>query len=180
MYRSRLHKTLHTVVILSSAAVLCISVLYAQPVITQAPPLGSKAKQSLVSSQAQNQILPVEQAFPLQLFRAVNNDLILQWHITEGYYLYRKSLGVTNASGAAIELSMLPAGHSIEDEFFGAVEVFYDRLSFNIPLAALAPVATGSAVTTPDQQTITVSFQGCAKDLYCYPLQQLTIDIPSL
>jgi len=50
-----------------------------------------------------------------------------------------------------------------EDENFGTVEVYYDRLDIELPITATAPT------------TINVSYQGCADAGLCYPPQTFQI-----
>ena len=117
-----------------------------------------------------NQALPADQAFALSALVELPDSLVLMWEIRDGYYLYRKSLSFEE-SGTQDRLGepVIPPGIDISDEFFGDVEVFYDRLLVRLPL--------GDAAGEVD---LSVSYQGCAEIGYCYPMQykQISVEIP--
>ncbi len=142
-------------------------------------PLYSLAQQdSLLNSRTnslpmvRSSILPAEQAFKLSTFIEAPGTVVLLWEIKEGYYLYQKSISVADNEGHVYSLPELPTGKVIEDEFFGEVEVYFDRLLIRFPLATLALESNAA--------NFTLQYQGCAKDLYCYPLQMtpLTLTVP--
>ena len=118
--------------------------------------------------EVRNSVLPTEEAFALSTFIEAPGTVVLLWEIKDGYYLYRNSLAATEA-GAMIALGELPAAITIEDEFFGNVEVYFDRLLHRFPLSALN-VQNHSV-------TFELQYQGCAKDLYCYPMQHQTVTL---
>jgi len=68
-----------------------------------------------------------------------------------------------------VALGELPAAITIEDKFFGNVDVYFDRLLHRFPLSALK-VQNHSV-------TFELQYQGCAKDLYCYPMQHQTVTL---
>jgi len=105
-------------------------------------------------------LLPVEQAFALEA-SAEDGELLLEWDIAEGYYLYRHALRF-EASGSNTRLGepRIPAGEATVDEFFGETETYRDRLRVRIPVEAMP--ADG-------QVEARVAFQGCADLGVCYP-----------
>lgn len=116
---------------------------------------------SLLSGQPQ--FLPVNQAFVLD-YRQQDNELLLNWTIADGYYMYRDKFKL---GGIAVNFShpTYPASISIEDEFFGKTEVYYHQLQLKIPLSDI------------DEDAIfRVQFMGCAEAGLCYPPE--TIEIP--
>jgi thioredoxin:protein disulfide reductase len=131
---------------------------------------------SLVSSQVQGQVLPVESAFPLQVLAMADDTLLLQWQITPGHYLYRKSLKIFDAQGTAMALPELPQSQAMHDEFFGDVEVYYGQLALSLPLALFDHLPD----TESGELELQVEFQGCAEETYCYPvhLQAFVITLP--
>lgn len=118
---------------------------------------------------ARSTVLPVDEAFALQTFIEAPDTLVLLWDIREAHYLYRKSIMVTDPDGHDVDFGELPEGSTHTDEFFGDVKVYYDRLIHRFPLANLA--RDGNAVS------FTVLYQGCAEDLYCYPVQEKEITL---
>lgn len=116
---------------------------------------------SLLSGQPQ--FLPVDQAFVLD-YRQQDNELILNWTIADGYYMYRDKFKL---GGIAVNFShpTYPATITIEDAFFGKTEVYFHQLQLKIPLSDI------------DEDAIfRVQFMGCAEAGLCYPPE--TIEIP--
>jgi thiol:disulfide interchange protein DsbD len=129
----------------------------------------------LKGTKSKTDLLPPEQAF--QFFAAVKdaNTLQVDWHIAQGYYLYREKihLAIINASGVQLGSFTIPNGIPKEEESFGRVEVFYDSLKFDVPL-----IRTQSAAQTI---TLKAGFQGCAERGVCYPPmeQQMALELPA-
>ena len=117
-------------------------------------------------------VLPAEEAFALSTFIEAPDTVVLMWEIKEGYYLYRKSISATDSSGSAVNIGELAEGEIITDEFFGEVAVYFDRIFHRFPLFNLA--------MNDNTATFTLQYQGCAKDLYCYPMQsqEVTLSLP--
>ncbi|MHB1187867.1 protein-disulfide reductase DsbD [Thiobacillus sp.] len=106
---------------------------------------------------AQEDFLPVEQAFRLSVSQDGDGQVRLNWKISEGYYLYRKQLKVEGDPADSVQQVALPAGTIKNDEFFGASEVYHDQLEVR--------------VKAPAAQALKVSWQGCADAGICYPPQ---------
>ncbi len=111
-------------------------------------------------------ILTVDAAFG---FKAVveANALLLSWAIQPGYYLYQSKLDFNDSQGKHFTVE-LPRAEKIVDEFLGESLIYVDSLQVRIPLARLIQNNRSS-------YSLTVQFQGCAKDRYCYPPQTKTI-----
>jgi len=147
-------------------------------ICTGLPVISLAQQDSLLNSRSnslpvvRSSILPEEQAFALSTFIEAPGTVVLLWEIKEGYYLYQKSISVADKEGHVYSLPELPTGKVIEDEFFGEVEVYFDRLLIRFPLATL----------TMENKTANfiLQYQGCAKDRYCYPLQMtpITLTVP--
>lgn len=135
-----------------------------------------RSNTSLISERLQGDLLPVEEAFRLQLQSSGSDGLLLQWQIAPGHYLYRKSLRLQLADGSVLEGLELPDATPIEDAYFGAVDVYYEELRLELPLARLSTAARASA---DNALQLEVHFQGCAEDRYCYPPHRQTLAIPS-
>jgi thiol:disulfide interchange protein DsbD len=116
-----------------------------------------------------SRVLPAEEAFAFTALIEAPHTLVLLWDIKEGYYLYKNSIAVTDTEERDIAIGELPDAEMMEDEFFGEVGVYFERLLHRFPLAAL-----------PGQDhtyLFIIRYQGCAEDLYCYPMQQQTIEL---
>src|SRR5690606_29829088 len=85
----------------------------------------------------------------------------------DGYYLYRHRAKAVAADGSALGALELPRGEQHEDEFFGRVETYRQRLAGSVPVKA----ADGGKVM------LKVSYQGCADIGVCYPPQTRTLAI---
>jgi thiol:disulfide interchange protein len=115
-------------------------------------------------------VIPADVAFHVVAFPEVDGSIALSWELEPDIYLYRKSLAVENAiDGMPLTLE-LPDGEMISDEFFGDSEVYFERLVAHIPKATLnaAPGAT---------LELNLMYQGCLKDVYCYPPAQKSVKV---
>lgn len=116
------------------------------------------------------EFLPVDQAFELQpLVRKADGTLEVSWRITKDYYLYRDRLKFTAAPPLTLAKPVLPPSVPYEDEHFGTMQVYRDKLVVQLPVAAQA----GGAVK------LTVVYQGCADAGLCYPPQTRTLEAGS-
>lgn len=124
------------------------------------------------TSRAEIKLLPGDQAFRYAVRALDGTALEAQFTIADGYYLYRDKLRFTvqppSIAGAP---PALPAGRVKEDEFFGRVETYRDRVVVRIPLERATP---GQSVT------LRAESQGCADVGVCYPptAQALTVTVP--
>ena len=105
--------------------------------------------------------LPAEQAFVFSAEPLPSGETRLQWKITDKYYLYKKRLKFEGLDAA--HTPPLPEGLAHSDEFFGATEVYRDRLELLIPANA--------------RGQIKVSWQGCADAGLCYSPQSQKVDL---
>jgi thiol:disulfide interchange protein DsbD len=122
-----------------------------------------KGTQSLKLNLFEDKLLQPEQAF--EFFASIKDDhtLHVNWRIAEGYYLYREKvqLELVNADGVTLGAYDIPRGAPKQDEAFGQVETFHDKLEFDLPL-----IRTSQAAQTV---TLQAKFQGCADRGVCYP-----------
>jgi len=115
--------------------------------------------------------LPVEQVYQVTV-DVEENQLILNWSIIEGYYLYRdrfsfSAVDATSQLGAPI----FETGKRKWDDFFEEeLEVYYTKTSISLPYEGEG-----------EQMEIQVESQGCADAGLCYPpyKQWLTINLIS-
>ena len=118
-------------------------------------------------------LLPVEEAFALTATAPTRSAVLLEWRIADGYYLYRERMR-RNAVTGDVELGELesPPGTPYEDEFFGRVETYRERVLVRLPIMALP--ATLSTLE------LDITSQGCADVGVCYPphRQRITVSLP--
>ncbi len=117
----------------------------------------------------QEQFLPVEQAYHLEVEQTDEQRIRLYWQITDGYYLYqhRFKAQLEDANGEIGSEFEFSPGLSKSDEFFGDVEVYYNYAD----LALLTERGFARA-------RLAVTSQGCADAGLCYPpnTEVFTID----
>ena len=87
-------------------------------------------------------------------------------------YLYQHSLGLSLVDENGNQLEEFadwqpPAGKAKHDEVFGDVEVYYQQLSFTVPLPRIPLVPT----------VLEVRHQGCLEDVLCYTPQVARIPL---
>ena len=106
-------------------------------------------------------LLP-DQAFRFDALAGGSDQVVLNWEIAEGYYLYRARIKVTTPSASAqLGAPQFPAGQFKTDEYFGRQEIYHHELRVTVPVAR----AAGGAFSLPLQ----VTYQGCAEKGLCYP-----------
>ena len=119
----------------------------------------------------EDELLPAEQAF--QFFATVKdaNTLHVNWVIADGYYLYRDKIKLELLNNGSIQLGSIniPQGAPYHDEAFGQVQIFHNKLNFDVPL-----IRIGKA---PQTITLLAKFQGCADRGVCYPPMDSKIDL---
>jgi thiol:disulfide interchange protein len=127
---------------------------------TSSKPLLAKS-QSLVSPDLG--ILPAKDAFNFFALSSPS-EVLLHFSPQEGYYLYVEKFTLTNAAGSALALEM-PNGEFLEDEYFGLTEILREAFSLSIDVSE-------------SYYPLMLSYQGCREDIYCYPPQDVLINIP--
>lgn len=126
---------------------------------------------SLTSSLNQTiDFLPVNQAFQVNAWTEKNTSanepetLSINWHIAPGYYLYKHRFAFAQADSNTTLTARIPKGKAKQDEYFGAVEVYYNQITITLP-------------SPPNKQdVIQISYQGCADAGLCYPPQTLYLE----
>jgi len=115
-------------------------------------------------------LLPVDQAFPLTVSAPSPDRIEVRWRVAEGYYLYRHRMGAEPADAGFVASGplRLPAGKRYTDEFFGEVETYRQRVTGTLP---------GRAADGARTAAIRVKFQGCADIGVCYPPQTRTVRV---
>jgi thiol:disulfide interchange protein DsbD len=130
-----------------------------------------KGAQGLKTGLFEDALLPPEQAF--EFFASVKDDrtLHVNWHIADGYYLYREKIQfeLINADGVKLGTYDVPRGVPKQDEAFGQVETFHDKLDFDLPVIRSSQTA--------QNVTLQAKYQGCADRGVCYPPMSKKIDL---
>lgn len=100
--------------------------------------------------------LKVDEAFGFD-FEQRDGELIIKWDIAQGYYLYKKQFQ-TVTKNATLGEPLYPAHETIEDEFFGLSDVFFEDMEIRYEI-----------IETAQDGQVKLRFQGCAEAGLCYP-----------
>lgn len=131
---------------------------------------------SLFLDQAEEEVLPPDEAFQLEIQVQDTKTLRADFTIAPGHYLYRDrikfELAKPNARRLSISNVVLPKGEPKEDAYFGLSEVFHNNASGMLTLNY-----TGAA---PANVAIAATYQGCSEKGLCYsPIRKtFTIALP--
>jgi len=116
--------------------------------------------------------LDPKEAFIARVQAVDAQTLEVNFTIAQSYYLYRDKFRFA-ADGILTGTPVFPKGREKNDENFGQVEVYYDRVSIRLPVERVSsgPLAVRLKVTS----------QGCADGRLCYPPQhqQFSIELPA-
>jgi thiol:disulfide interchange protein DsbD len=124
------------------------------------------------SARADVKLLPPEEAFRFSARALDAKTVEALFTIADGYYMYRDKFRFSaEPAGTAVVVPELPPGKIKEDEFFGRVETYRNRMSVRLSLANAAP---GQSIT------LRADSQGCADVGVCYPphAQRITLSMP--
>lgn len=99
--------------------------------------------------------LKLEEAFVFD-YEQTNDQLIVNWKIADGYYLYKKQFKVATKSVTLGE-PQYPPSSEIEDEFFGLSEVFFGDITIIYPI-----------IDALQDGSVSLRYQGCAEAGLCY------------
>ena len=145
--RRRVSRFVHRLAAAAAAALLAL-------------PLTAGAALGDLFGGGEQDILPVQEAFPFSAELVAPDRIEATWDTREGYYLYRDKFKFSLGEGApAITAVELPGGEVIDDPYFGRLEIL-DRPGTAI-LQLSAPITDGTVLTA--------RYQGCAKAGLCYP-----------
>jgi thiol:disulfide interchange protein len=130
---------------------------------------------AFVSAAPEPELLPVDEAYQLEVFAPDSQHVNLKFTIADGYYLYRERLKVdlVDPTGVALGPLQMADGEKIHDEFFGDVQTYHHAWEINAPLQWASVVA--------NEIRLKVRYQGCADAHICYPPQTkvFTLTIPA-
>jgi thiol:disulfide interchange protein DsbD len=108
----------------------------------------------------EDEFLDPEQAFKYTA-TATEKQVTIEWTATQGYYLYKKRMGIaTTTPGASIGEPAYPKAEIHKDDYFGEQEVFRGKFKVTAPL---------SGARAGDTVALKLKWQGCADAGLCYP-----------
>jgi thiol:disulfide interchange protein DsbD len=129
---------------------------------SKSPGLLARLRGGTGPSAGEEEFLPVEKAFTVEVRVADAQTLLARLSPADSYYLYRDKIHFTLAPGeqAAIDSVQLPRGETKQDPNFGNTEVFH------APVQALIRLRRASPEQIP--LVLNVGFQGCSEKGLCY------------
>ncbi len=135
--------------------------------LLQAGETSSNAVKSLFTDSAEEEFLPPDVAFKLDLVAVDANNVSANFKIVPGYYLYKQRIKfvIKDAATGKIDAIELPTGEIKDDPNFGKQEVYHHDFVANIKL---------SSANNPIIQT---TYQGCSEKGLCYAPQTKTFNI---
>ena len=124
-------------------------------------------------SLAQFQLFAMDNPPPPDVAMAVSYQVIddqtvqVDFKLMDKVYLYKHAFAFSGENLTVDQTALLiPAGKQKDDPNFGAVEVYYNSLSIQVPVADIV-----------DQPKLKIKYQGCIEDFICYPPQRKTFDL---
>ncbi|HEY6131701.1 MAG TPA: protein-disulfide reductase DsbD [Halioglobus sp.] len=125
-------------------------------------------ERSLSGTPTSPEFLPVEQAYQLHVEILDEHSVRLYWQIAPNYYLYqhRFAFALEDNQGSIDLASEIPQGLSRTDEYFGAVQVYYNSADITLKL-----------LREGEQARMSVTSQGCADAGLCYPPYKQYFDL---
>jgi thiol:disulfide interchange protein DsbD len=123
----------------------------------------ARLQRSAPDTAGEEEFLPVEQAFRVEVHSVGAQTLVAQLTPAQSYYLYRDKIHFALApqEKAVIDSVQLPRGEAKQDPNFGETEVFHSPVRAVIRLRTQAP--------EPRSLVLNVGFQGCSEKGLCYP-----------
>ena len=118
--------------------------------------------------------LPVDEAFQFSAAKSENQEnVIVNWSIAEGYYLYQEKISVKlnqeeNASFDVATFSILPEDYN--DPYFGLMKIFKK------PVQA---IFKASQPPLKAEDMVEIAYQGCTEG-FCYPPEVKEIKVADL
>ena len=118
-----------------------------------------------------SEFLDPDVAYVLSVETRGSNTVNVRFDIADGYYLYRDKLhfSLKDSPDARLSEVSLPIGIEKVDQYFGAMEVYYEQ--------AVATLQLERTEAAPGEAELTVGYQGCADAGLCYPPMTKTVSV---
>jgi len=100
--------------------------------------------------------LPADESFKFSVFQ-IEDRIILSWELKENCFLYEDKFEIKPFPEIAIEIRTEETPILISDEYFGEVEVFFNKVTKTFDLNKIT-------------EKVLVKYQGCNERGFCYPL----------
>ena len=129
------------------------------------------ASATAMVNHGEEEFLRPEQAFVLATPTVSDDEISLEWKISDGYYLYQSKFRVQAATpGVTLGEPKFSPTETKQDPIFGEVQVYHHKAALKVPVEQ-AP-AGAKAIE------LKLRYQGCADKGICYPPQVRTVSAP--
>tara|TARA_Y100000748_G_scaffold292426_1_gene280936 strand:+ start:183 stop:665 length:483 start_codon:yes stop_codon:yes gene_type:complete len=102
------------------------------------------------------EILPADESFKFSVLQ-IEDRIILSWELKENCFLYKDKFEIEPFPEMPIEIRTKETPVLISDEYFGEVEVFYNKVTKTFDLNKIT-------------EKIVIKYQGCNAKGFCYPM----------
>lgn len=137
----------------------------------------SQRLEGAIENRGDNEFLPVDDAFSVELRAEPGGGYVLEWTIAPDYYLYKRMFKIKQQDGTDITGQVdFSRGLHKKDGYFGQVEVYYHSALAKLALDAVG--ADRQISGDAGENTLSVSYQGCAESGLCYPTRTRVLTIP--
>ena len=102
------------------------------------------------------EILPADESFNFSVLR-IEDQIILSWELKENCFLYKDKFQIKTFPEMPAKIRTTENPVQISDEYFGEVEVFYNKVTKSFALNELT-------------KELSVKYQGCNAKGFCYPV----------
>ncbi|MEJ2612438.1 MAG: protein-disulfide reductase DsbD, partial [Candidatus Thiodiazotropha sp.] len=123
----------------------------------------------------EEKLLMPDQAFQISGQMLTPDTLKIEWLIADGYYMYRDKIFFdTDTIGIELGQATLSKAKIKQDEFFGEVAIYRDKVTAKIPIKQM-PGAQ-------DTLLLKARSQGCADQGICFPphIQEVRLALPPM
>ncbi len=131
----------------------------------------SSLSSNLGLGEDENEILEPDVAFQFG-YDIKDNTVNAHWEIAPDHYMYRDKfkLVIKEGNGVTVGKATYPKGDIKDDEFFGRIEVYHNKVNVSIDLV--------NATDKPVKTKLQITYQGCAeKTGICYPPIKKIVEI---
>ena len=112
---------------------------------------------------------PEEEVFQIYTKRVDANTLSIDWQIKKGFFLYKERIKITENQGSNFHLGMIPYPKALKKTDTQGTDYYVYRENLTLPVAVLGE--------QPGEALLTVHYQGCSDDGFCYPPETRDIKV---
>ena len=112
---------------------------------------------------------PAAKVFQLTTTFVDPNTFSLDWHIKKGFYLYKSRIKLTEHRASNFHLGTLSFPEALKQIDAQGKDYYVYRDQLKLPVSVLAE--------QPGETLLTIHYQGCADDGFCYPPQTQEIKL---